>query len=552
MPLFAHFLKSGIIPPMLNLTYLLFVLSLFSSPVFSQDDYVDDKTKLRQIVSVKQGMDSLRSQIKTRETALKKERSEDNKALIEEELVLLNGYLKKAEYAFDALASGVSFVGDDDKTQDKRGLVQDVEEVLAPLVQNIKRMSETPRKIERLRTDIAKLEEQLTLFNDGEQNIDELMNSKTFTDDDVLGELSDTKIRLSILKDSIKLRLNIAQSQLSELLKGSKSILRSSTEVVEEFFKTKGLNLLIALLATLLTFGVLFALKRSLLRPLFGKEKLNSFGKPLIALYEVVAVVLSSIVGLTSLLVLNDWFLFTLFIIIIGALMWSFKHLIVDIMGAVRIVMDMGTVREGQRVMMNGIPWRVKRIGIRTSLVNEALEGGHINISMGKLKELVSRHVVGDEPWFPTKKDDFVILADGTYGQVVVQTPEQVILLVDGVTRKFYSTVDFLAQRPQNLSDGFIVTGMVSLDYSYQKKMVGIIETFQEGLQEKLMKDNIKVEFSDAGMDSLNLIATVGYEGSMAKNYLAVKRELQHFLVDICTKSKLEIPFRQLTIHTED
>jgi len=537
---------------MKNIICLLFALSLLPSPVFSQDDYDGDKAKLRQIADIQRGIYSLKTQIRTKEAVLKKERTEEERTALEEELDGLNMELKKAEEAFDSIASGINIAGEGETPKEKKDLVQDIEDVITPIIQNFKRMSEKPRKIEKLRNDIAKLESNLALYTDGENNIIELINAQTVTDQDMLDELNDTKTRISILKDSIKLQLNIVQSQLSELLKDKKPLLSSGIEATKDFLKTKGLNILMAFLAGLLSFGLLFVLKRSLLRPLFGKEKLNSFGKPIIALYEVVAFVISSIVVLISLLVLNDWFLFTLFIIVIGALAWSFKHFIVDIIGAVRIVMDMGTVREGQRVVMNGIPWHVEKIGIRTSLVNEALQGGHINVSMGKLKEMISRHVVGDEPWFPTKKGDFVLLADGTYGQVVVQTPEQVILLVYGVTRKFYPTIEFLAQKPQNLSDGFVITATISLNYSYQKKLFGIIETFQKGLEEKLMKDNVRVEFNDAGVDSLNLIAMVPYEGSLADKYFVLQRELQRSVVDICIDNKLDIPFRQLTVHMEE
>jgi len=320
---------------------------------------------------------------------------------------------------------------------------------------------------------------------------------------------------------------------------------------IKSFLKTTGLDILIALLAGLITFAVMLILKKKFLKPLLNREKLSSFGKPIMALFGLIAFVVSAIVALVSLLLLNNWFLFTLSILLIVGLVWSFKHLIVDIISAARIIMDMGTVHGGQRVVINGIPWCIKKMGIRTHLVNETLQGGHISIRMSKLKELISRNVVDGEPWFPTRKGEFVMLADGTYGQVVVQTPEQVVLLIGGKTRKTYLTANFLAEKPQNLSDGFVITATVALDYNCQKKLPSIIDIFQKGLQEKLMTDNFTVEFNDAGIDSLNLIVIASYEGAMAGKYLALHRLLQYSIVDICVRNNLNIPFRQLTVHMD-
>jgi hypothetical protein len=211
----------------------------------------------------------------------------------------------------------------------------------------------------------------------------------------------------------------------------------------------------------------------------------------------------------------------------------------------------MGTVREGERIMFEGCSWKVRKVGIRTHLVNEALEGGSLHVNIGQIKDHVSRPIVKDEPWFPTNKDDHVLLSDGTYGKVIVQTPDQVVVRVDDMTRRFYSLSDFVASRPLNLSDGFVATSSIALDYEHQKKIFEIVELFERELKQKLPKNKVVVDFADAGADSLNIVVKVSYDGSKAKDYLSVSRELNAGLVDICNRNKLIIPFKQLTVHVE-
>jgi hypothetical protein len=93
-----------------------------------------------------------------------------------------------------------------------------------------------------------------------------------------------------------------------------------------------------------------------------------------------------------------------------------------------RMLLDMGPVREGERVLFNGISWQVKALNMYSILVNPELQGGLLRLPLSELSGMISRPDDPEEPWFPTRKGDFVMLNDGTFGQVLLQTPEVVQL----------------------------------------------------------------------------------------------------------------------------
>jgi hypothetical protein len=75
----------------------------------------------------------------------------------------------------------------------------------------------------------------------------------------------------------------------------------------------------------------------------------------------------------------------------------------------VTLLLNLGAVREGERVMYNGIPWLVRSLNFYTRLVNPELEGGDIRLPLRDFHDLRSRSFDANEPWFPTRLNDWVI-----------------------------------------------------------------------------------------------------------------------------------------------
>ncbi len=527
----------------------LFILLFPLIHLSAQEEPVVDTDLIEDLKLIDHGRTIISKEIEDKEALLKEEAEGERKQKLQKELSRLRYKLALLEDNLDNTVADVDIFADDEESDSDRDLGQEMQDVLSPIVKTLKRMSARPRLVEKYRDQLGLIEQKLVQVELGLNNITSLEKEpQTQAIKDIVeaskSRISDFKIELLSEKKNI-------QKRLDEELKSSGSFWQASGDLFHDFFSNKGKNLLVSLAVALIIFALMFLVKIKILKPILRFERLTAVSKPIMAFYGVFAAIISVISALLCLFLLNDWLLFTLAVLVIGAIFWAFKHLIVNFIGALRVILDMGTVREGERIMYEGCAWRVRKVGLRTHLVNEALEGGSLYVHIGQIKDHVSRPIVKDEPWFPTHKGDYALLSDGTYGMVLVQTPDQVVLLLEDLAKRFYSLSDFIELRPTNLSSGFVVTAYIAMDYEHQKKIFDIVELFKRELKQKFPKNNLIVDLAEAGADSLNIVAKVSYDGSRAKDYMALNRDLNAHIVDVCNKNKLIIPFKQLTVHVE-
>src|SRR3569832_794382 len=116
-----------------------------------------------------------------------------------------------------------------------------------------------------------------------------------------------------------------------------------------------------------------------------------------------------------------------------------------------KLLLNIGPVREGERVLYRGMPWKVQALNVHSVLVNPLLRGGHLRLPLNELNNLASRPQDPEEAGFPTREDDSVLLAVGTFGRGMQQTPELVQLKVGGAVRS-YPVSAYLDSQPQSLS----------------------------------------------------------------------------------------------------
>jgi energy-coupling factor transporter transmembrane protein EcfT len=274
-------------------------------------------------------------------------------------------------------------------------------------------------------------------------------------------------------------------------------------------------------------------------------------------LYIVFTVVLSFFVLLGVLYSLGDWVLLSIAIIFVLGIGWASKHTLPRFWNQATLMLNFGSVREGEVVIYKGIPYEVISVNIYSQLENKDLEDGFIRLHINDLVELRSRPMFKNEPWFPSRRGDWVKLNDGTYGEVVGQTPDMVKLKLLGGAHKFYKTSDYLSQSPTNLSAGFRIPVTFGLDYQHQdiiiQEVPGIIErAITEGLSEAGYGNSIekiRVEFKEAGPSSLDIAVLAEFNGNAGARYRALERAIQRICVDTCNLHHWIIPFQQVTVH---
>ncbi len=223
-----------------------------------------------------------------------------------------------------------------------------------------------------------------------------------------------------------------------------------------------------------------------------------------------------------------------------------------------KLLPNVGAVREGERLLYRDIPWRVVEAGFFTELENPALRGGKIRVPLKDLAGLRSRLPAEDEPWFPSEIGHWVILQDGTYGQVVEQTPEVVTVSTTRGIHRSYPTADYLAQHPKNLSVNFFaVPRVVSLHYRYRdivnteivtKLKASIEKGFQETWYGEHL-DRVIVELKEMNASSLDVVTIGRFKGPAASEWTEIGWKIQQLALECCNENGWEIPFPQLTVH---
>jgi len=224
-----------------------------------------------------------------------------------------------------------------------------------------------------------------------------------------------------------------------------------------------------------------------------------------------------------------------------------------------RLILNIGSVRENERVVYEGIPWRVQSIDMFCNLENPALSGSEIRIPLSEASKLQSRRFSKNEQWFPCRPGDIVQLDDGIFGPVMMQSPEMVQLRVKGGSTKTYSTTAFLHQNPRNLSHGFGIAVIFGLDYALQEKITKEIPKLlcaylQDAFHRDPLGEHLKelaVEFKEAAASSLNLVIITEFFGEAAGQYYNIERFLQSSAINACNQHGWNIPFNQITVHMQ-
>lgn len=447
------------------------------------------------------------------------------------------------------------------------GWSEELEGLILPLLQAVGDVTEKPRRIEQLKKRVAALEIRLQLFEVGQRNIQNLL---AMDNQELDPKSPQTKIYLANLDDLknkynvklVRVKLEEARRNLAGELQSSESIWDAATRTIKDFFKHRGYNLLI----TLGIFFVLWFLLTKLRVYIVGEKSFFNIPpwtrKLLVTVYSVLVLMLCVVSSLVALYFLNDWLLLSVIVLFMLGVFWASRHFIPQLFQEMRLALNLGTVKEKERLIWNNVPWEVANLGLQATLVNPYLEGGNLNLPLRVLIGKYSRPIVEDEPWFPSRTDDWVVLSDDTYGRIEQQTMEQVVLRLKGNTLKFYSTQEFLSKTPMNLSKGFRYDIEFGLDYSVQSRICDEIpQLFEKGLWTHLerhyQKDSpdfthTKVSFDNAGSSSLNLKVIVEVEGRCAESYEEIERDIQSTLVRICNENNLVIPFNQLTVTLPD
>jgi hypothetical protein len=524
----------------------------------SDDNTVPPEHIRTLLLLIGQQEDHLKQELEALKQASSAENAEHRKAEILSQLDQLY-------FNFEAIATQHSveeFLLEDD--EGKTDLLKEVQELTLPLLHSLRDLTKKPRKIDKLTRRIETLEQQSQKYENASKNIYAILQEQAKSQDPAQAGTEKFLSRIKMLQakyspDLIRFQLQESRKALEREISDKRSLMEILADNTKVFFKHRGRNLLITLLVCTGVGAILLGIREFLI----GKRSRLNISprsrKVLAASYNIGVALFCIMAGLVSLYLLNDWLLLSFIIVVLLGIAWASRELVPRFFKELQVALNLGTVRENERFIWNGVPWRVESLGLSAKLVNDKLEDGAILLPLGELINKFSRPMIDDEPWFPTSKSDWVMLSDQTYGQIKHQTQEQVVLELKGGALKHYQTSAFLSLAPVNLSAGFRYSLEFGLDYAVQSRICDDIPKLFETSLARIFKDrlagespdfkNLKAQFDNAGSSSLNLKIIVDVDGRCADNYEDHRREIHKALVSVCNENNLGIPFNQLTLN---
>ncbi len=507
---------------------------------------------------------SLVNAIETQEQAIREKRSQLDKAVTPEEQKLLfdelTTYTSKLNQTMRDLTSmvaGVPYENADTQPSRAISLQNEINDLLVPVISVLKEATEKPRAIETLTNNILLNKERVTKLKTSLENTQRRL--QLYSDATV-------KDRLKLILDKLSKELQEAESDISiqehrrdELKAGQQSLFATSTELFSKYFQVRLLNLFLAAA----TFIVLFFGSRltyqylNRFRILKKRERPTFYRRLADVIFYGLTFFGAILASIFVLYVRGDWMLLSLCFLFFAGLALVAKNAIPLYYEQTRMLLNLGEVREGERIIIDQVPWLVESLNFFTTLSNPRLTGGQLRIPIRQLNSMVSRPYDTKEPWFPCEEGDWVTLDDELLGRVILQTPEQVQLISIGGARKTYNVSSFLKNNPMNLSQGFRISTTLGLDYRHQAEIAVIIPSLmQTDIHKGLLTEidhnhlhHVLVEFSAAAASSLNLYIGADVTGDLASRHDQLSRTLQRLAVESCHKNGWSIPLPQLNLH---
>jgi hypothetical protein len=498
---------------------------------------------------------NLRRDIEALNKQIASAQSDAQKQALLQELKGLQGDLNATSRNLENISAGVDLASLREEEESKFDLQQEVFALLKPAIDEMKDMTFRIRQKSDLKEKITYYSDRLAIVEAALANVERLQGQ---------AQSEQLKQTLAALAKSwgknrafMQSELQSAQLQLDELLASEASLAEASQSYLKSFFQKRGLYLGEALLVVLLIVLLSRFSYNLMQRHMPGfRKKHRSFRVRLVELIHRILTILLIVLGpMVVFYLVEDWVLFSLSILLLLGIAWTLRQALPRYWSQIQLFLNIGSVREGERILMEGIPWLVEQINVYSTLVNPEA-GISQRVPIDDLVDLKSRPSRSEEPWFPCKRDDWVILSDGVRGKVIGISHELVQLVERGGAQLTYQTADFLAASPRNLSTNFRLKETLGISYSLQRESTDEIPNrLQHYIQQRIEAEgygdkllNLRVEFALANSSSLDITVIADFSGELGDLYNRLRRAIQRWCVDACSEYGWEIPFPQMTL----
>ena len=482
--------------------------------------------------------------------------TEAEKHAIQAQLDKLEADLETTTRNLSGIGAGADIISLRAVEETPFSLQQELFALIKPALKEMKDMTSHVRKKSELKDKIDYYREKRPVAELAVANITGLIarNENEALERYLEGMLAEWNQQLTVIQSELR----SAELQLEKLESSEASLADASQSYLKSFFKQRGLYMSEAIMVVIAILLLSRLSYRMMVKFIPGyRQEHRSFRLRLVDLVHRIITVILAIVGpMVVFYMVEDWVLFSLGILLLLGIGLTLRNALPRYWQQIQLFLNVGTVREGERLELDGLPWRVRQINIFSLLENPMAELSQ-RVRIDDLVDLKSRPVKRGDSWFPCKIDDWVLLSDGMRGKVTGISQELVEMIERGGAHRTYLTADFLGLSPKNLSRSFRLKETIGISYNLQRESVaGIPDTLKSHIEQRVADEgyadklhSLRVEFEKANTSSLDIVVIADFDGALADLYGRLRRAMQRWCVEACNEYGWEIPFTQLTLH---
>lgn len=429
--------------------------------------------------------------------------------------------------------------------------------VVKPLLENLRGLTERPRRKENLRQIVALQKTTITQSERAIVAVDKQLALAPSKQQTTL--LERVKSRWQRIKEEAEQQQQLAIFQLDSLNNDNDHWFISLKNSLLKFFRERGLTLLLALSVSVAIWLLLAGLRKIFdHRGRASTKHVNRTAYRVVAYAQKLLTVLLIVIGvLTVFFIRGDVLLLVITLALLFASALGLKTLLPQFIAESRLLLNIGAVREHEQVIIDGVPWRVASINVFSKFSNPEIQG-ILRLPLEALKELNSRPIK-EEKWFPSSIGDWVLDDDRNLYEVIGQSPFIVELQSAQGTNKLVPTQDYFAAGFVNLtkSKQIRITNRFGVGYELQNiALTEVPMTLQSFVQTHLESANlgttqitVRVELANAGESSIDYIIIALLGSKASKYFYRIERTIQQACIDACNTKGWGIPYPQLTVH---
>ncbi len=440
-------------------------------------------------------------------------------------------------------------------TEKKKDWREDVSLIAQPVLDSLKEITEKPRQIKELNELIALKLDEAEVSKEALQTLS--LSAVTDPSQTLHNSIKTLTNKWQKRLDDANSNIEVARIQL-KALEGDQPISTTVYNALVGFAKGRGLTILMAVAAAWLVWFSIRMMLKTYRHTLLDRRQPDSRTRYRVAKYSVQALTFSLVLIAVFIVFYerHDVLLLGLLILLIVGFVLNAKQLLPRYVTEARLLLNLGAMREGERVIYNGLPYRVESINMYTLFKNPELSGS-LRIPLAELTQISSRPTTNDS-WFPSSVGDVMLTEDGTLVKVLNQNPDTVELAKRGGELWSVPAAQFYAMSMTNLSrpGTFGVTGTFGVDYSHQYISASVIpESLNNSITQALSDSSlgyalneVRVELAEAGDSSINYWIFVTMNSAAAFSYYRIQRLIQSACIETCTDNQWSIPFPHIAL----